>query len=331
MRACVRLSNDGYERDGLHEVLVERDQAMFDLLAAREERRERQGFVAPAEARAFLAATNEGRAALFRAHLRATADQEPPSDVADSSTRAGTDDAERDGDDDLDLDEAAPRALLGGETDEPVRLERLRTQLDFAREQDGPAFAMRLQELGYLANVLVSACTIQGRALTPAEGTTAAASLCNLAIGRVVKQTDRLLLDHDLLEVFAIGWASVRERVCLRASKRLVDVLGRVRYHDPDTQKALTALRQDLRRHLRDRMPWRAAGALDVIAILDTPAWAALVGLIAECPVVHAAIPAICERRRTAIDPVAFEFFADDAQLAMVDRFLERLPEILTG
>jgi len=33
-------------------------------------------------------------------------------------------------------------------------------------------------------------------------------------------------------------------------------------------------------------------GRADVIAILDTPAWAALLGLIDECPVLHAALRA---------------------------------------
>jgi hypothetical protein len=331
MRACVRLSNDGYERDGLHDVLVDRDQAMFDLLAAREERRERQGFIAAAEARAFLAATAEGRAALFRAHLRATVDHEPPTISDDAVATADGNGDEREADEDIELDDAAPRGLLRGSPDGRPRLERLRTQLDAVREHDAAAFALRLRELAYLANVLVAACTVQGRPLTPTEATTAASSLCNLAIGRVALRGDRVLVDHDLLELFGMGWAVVRDRACFRASRRLIDVLGQIRYHEPETQQALVALRQNLRRHLRDRMPWRAAAGLDVIAILDTPAWAALVGLIADCPIVHAAIPAICERRRTAIDPAAFEFFADDAQFAMVERFLERLPTILTG
>jgi hypothetical protein len=54
MRGCVRLSNSGREIDGLDDLLDTVDQAVFDLAAVREARRLTQGYVAPAEARAFL-------------------------------------------------------------------------------------------------------------------------------------------------------------------------------------------------------------------------------------------------------------------------------------
>ena len=41
--------------------------------------------------------------------------------------------------------------------------------------------------------------------------------------------------------------------------------------------------------------PWLAESSLDVIAIFDQPAWAALVALIAECPVMHGALTASLE------------------------------------
>jgi hypothetical protein len=329
MRACVGLSNDGYERDGLDDLLVDRDQAMFDLVAAREERRERQGFVTAAQARAFLAATAEGRAALFRAHLRDTSNAEVAPPVESGDDRADPGD---DADDDEVADAAAPRALLGGAPGEPARTSRLQALLHHVHDRDAFAFAARVRELGYLANVIVAACVVQGRALTPSEAADAAAATCDLAIEcHRAKVADDWLVDRDLLDLFGDGWALLRQRVCLPAARRLADALGRIEYHDPDTQKALVALRRDLKRHLRDRMPWRAAASLDVLAVLDTPTWAGMVGLIAECPVLHAAIPAIVDRRRAAIDPAAFAFFRDARQLAMVDAFLDRLPALLTG
>ena len=57
-------------------------------------------------------------------------------------------------------------------------------------------------------------------------------------------------------------------------------------------QTELDALRIELSTCCRAGMPWRARDALDVIAILDMPAWAALLGLIDECPVLHAALRA---------------------------------------
>ena len=48
------LSNSGFELDGLDDLLPDREQAMFDLAIDRERRREKQGYVTPAQARAFL-------------------------------------------------------------------------------------------------------------------------------------------------------------------------------------------------------------------------------------------------------------------------------------
>jgi hypothetical protein len=329
MRACVSLSNDGYERDGLDDLLLDRDQAMFDLVAAREERRERQGFVTAAQARAFLAANAEGRAALFRAHLRDTADAEVQPSAENRDDRTETSD---EADTDAPADAPAVRALLGGATGEPTRTSRLQTLLHHVHDRDAAAFVARVRELGYLANVIVAACVVQGRAFTPAEAADAAAATCDLALAcHRAEVPDDWLVDRHLLDLFGDGWAVLRQRVCLPAARRLVEALGRIEYHDPDTQKALVALRRDLKRHLRDRTPWRAAASLDILAVLDTPTWAGMVGLIAECPVLHAAVPAIVERQRAAIDPAAFAFFGDTRQLAMVDAFLERLPALLTG
>ena len=55
--------------------------------------------------------------------------------------------------------------------------------------------------------------------------------------------------------------------------------------------------------------PWRVAETLEVIAILDTPAWACLCGLLSECPVVPAALSAILDRRTRAVSATAFACF----------------------
>ena len=70
--------------------------------------------------------------------------------------------------------------------------------------------------------------------------------------------------------------------------------------------------------------PWRAAQSLDVIAILDQPAWAALVALIAECPVIHGALTASLEHQTHVIDAQAFSFITGNADITMV-RELYRL------
>src|SRR5215475_11394124 len=61
MQGCRSLSNSGYEVDGLDDLLPEGDQVMFDLAVDRERRREKQGYVTPAQARAFLQMSRELR------------------------------------------------------------------------------------------------------------------------------------------------------------------------------------------------------------------------------------------------------------------------------
>jgi len=45
MRGCRRLSKSEPEPDGFHDLLTGNEQDMFDLAAAREARREKQGYV----------------------------------------------------------------------------------------------------------------------------------------------------------------------------------------------------------------------------------------------------------------------------------------------
>ena len=79
-------------------------------------------------------------------------------------------------------------------------------------------------------------------------------------------------------------------------------------------------------RHWRAGAPWRARDALDVIAILDMPAWAALLGLIDECPVIHAGIGASRDSRTRAVSATAFEFISENSQIASVREFMRSLP-----
>ena len=61
MRGCRRLSNAGYEVDGLDDLLPGDEQVMFDVAFTRERRREQQGYMTPAQARAFLQMSRHAR------------------------------------------------------------------------------------------------------------------------------------------------------------------------------------------------------------------------------------------------------------------------------
>src|SRR5215831_4056831 len=54
MRGCRALSNSGPEPDGLDDLLAAKDQVIFDVALDRERRQDKQGYVPPAQARAFL-------------------------------------------------------------------------------------------------------------------------------------------------------------------------------------------------------------------------------------------------------------------------------------
>jgi hypothetical protein len=75
IQGCRSLSNSGREVDGLDDLLAEEDQVMFDLAVDREDRREKQGYVTPAQARAFLQMARE---------LRLGSDDMPTANPADT-------------------------------------------------------------------------------------------------------------------------------------------------------------------------------------------------------------------------------------------------------
>jgi hypothetical protein len=88
---------------------------------------------------------------------------------------------------------------------------------------------------------------------------------------------------------------------------------------DSHVQNGIVTLRTKLMRHARNGAPWEARDALDVIAVLDTPAWAALVGLIDQLPTLHAARHSQGATHR--IDPSAFEFISEAAHISTGSRF----------
>jgi len=129
--------------------------------------------------------------------------------------------------------------------------------------------------------------------------------------------------------VFQVGWKVLHDNVSMYAAEQLIGVLNRLRHHDHETQGELDALRKELSRHWEAGEPWRAKEALDVIALLDMPVWAALLGLIDECPVIHAGMGASLGSSKRAVSATAFEFISENSQIASVREFMNSLPNIL--
>jgi hypothetical protein len=183
-----------------------------------------------------------------------------------------------------------------------------------------------LQDLAYLANVLLAGSSLQGRSFTPDEASRCAAAVLALGLESWRAQSGDPAIEWRPITMFQIGWRILYDEVCLMSAQRLLDALTGMQLADTETESELAVLRRALHRHLRDGAPWRARDALDAIAILDLPSWAALVALFDECPVMHAAIS--LDAGAHAVDASTFEFISTKVQIAAIRVFLDRLPDI---
>ena len=351
MTGCRVLSNSTPEIDGLDDLLGAGDQAMFDVAFDREQRRDRSGFVAPAQARAFLEASRRlrfNRATapsldpIARAHLRTTASS-AASDAHDAP--GGTDTPRVNEDDpaslaaivevlrDAGLFAPQPRALLNAAESQTPRLQHIQARIQFVLERDNVASSQRNEELAFLANAIAAGCSVQARPLSAEEAWDAAMAVCNLGLENWPPQwrtaQDDFLLNHDLVTVFQVGWTVLHDNVVMDVAEQLLNVLATLRFEDADIQSGLNALRKGLTKQWRAGAPWRAAEALDVITMLDMPAWAALVGLLNEFPVLHAGVRATRGSGTHAVSATDFEFISENSQIASIREFLKSLPETL--
>jgi hypothetical protein len=114
-------------------------------------------------------------------------------------------------------------------------------------------------------------------------------------------------------------------------TEQLLRTLAALQCSDREIQLELLKLRRELTRHLETGAPWRARDALDVIATLDLPAWAALLGLIAEFPVMLANVSPSGRSRPHSIDPAVFEFISENSHIAAVRGFMRALPDALSA
>ena len=79
---------------------------------------------------------------------------------------------------------------------------------------------------------------------------------------------------------------------------------------------------------LRAGTPWRERENLDVIAILDPPTWATLVGLVDECPVVPKPPASGKPPLRVTSE---FEFISEPGQIAWARDFVATLKQRLAA
>ena len=322
MRACVQLSDGDRERDSVDDLPGGRDQQLADLAAGRQSRRDRQGFVSPADARAFLQAARSIALSGDRPAVDAIAHAysrdvvyEPIADDEDAgggpipAVQAVMEILAEGG------VITPPLALLAGGAPDSTSLGLVR-----AFTATHPAAQ---EELAFLANTAVAGCALRERALSPPQAADLVAATCNLGL----ENWPPAWRSQDLTTAFRIGWTLLHHDLCCHAARTLVDVLGAVQCADREVEWSLRMLRQDLRRHLAGGEPWRARPSLDALLALDATAWAVLRSWIDECATMHPAM----DRGARTIDPDACTFVACNAQIAAARTYLASLEAHLSG
>lgn len=251
------------------------------------------------------------------------------------------------------------RALLEAADADPqaARLTPFRRLMAYVRDTDETAYLTRSRELAFLANTLVAGCSVQFRPFTPQEASDAAAGICNLGLEHwpapwpsmtspgassphphdTATATppdafppDSLLIDHDLVTAFEVGWSVLHQDVSLFAAEQLISTLTDLDCVDRDIRRGLVALRRTLVKQRDAGTPWRARDAVEILAMLDMTAWISVLGLLDECPVLPAALTAILEGRITTVSPTEFEFISTAAQIGDVRIFMRKLPDVLS-
>jgi hypothetical protein len=335
MRSCVRLSHGAREADGFHTLLEDSEQAMRDLAFDREARREQQGYVTPAEARAFLQEARHVQlenavpphSPLARVYFRGL--EPTPGEHEDAPGRASGLSPESQTSGSVPIAPGAMAEVVEVLRDAGVLAEDPRGLLRSAEDEHGRAGLTQdhlashpasLEELAYLANAIIAGCSIQGRPFERREATNAAVAICNLGLEAWPHQWSAC----DLVAAFQVGWTVLHRDVSMYAAKRLIAVIAGIKCSDRDIHMRLQGLRRELVQNVRDATPWRAREALDVIVMLDAPSWATLAALTDECPVMHAAIHASRVRAR-AVNPSDYEFISRRSQIAVVREFMDSL------
>lgn len=232
------------EQGGLCEALSQAEMIESDAAAARDDRRAEEGYVPPADAAAFLKGASRTplaeilrttepdpiTRAYFRAYPRRPVESTgrgrtahagaPPVATAAAVVGGATPTSPTSKWTRLlaELDEEAPppRALLDAGVSDPAHL--LEAALGVLAERDRDVFERRREELGYLANVLLSGATLRGRAYRPFEAADAALQACNRGLAHLLGgradlgRATQCLMERDAVWLFRMGWRLAVEK-----------------------------------------------------------------------------------------------------------------------
>ncbi len=236
--ACTRLldrcaamsERESEEHGGLYDLLTDEEMLEADAAGDRADRRAREGFIAPSDARAFLRLARtasfedivkEPRDFVARTWFR-DLDRRPPPPVPpaprllrllesagvlreEAALPASTESTEKPrarralGNEKT--GSARPRRALAADNDAPAERVRaddaaasgltLRSSLERLAALDPRVHGERMEELAFVVNVLVAGASFQGRAFRAGEAAEAAVAVANTGLEHLAKMTAR--------------------------------------------------------------------------------------------------------------------------------------------
>lgn len=314
LERCCALSEEYIADNGsLYDVLTSEQMLESDLAREREDRRSMEGYVAPAAAKSFLNLTRQnepqvlstmGRDRVAQMYLRSQ--RSSAQLVQSSSPKTGSK-----------FDAAAAsslEALIDSISEEPaarhtasLRLADsstpdhtindhtlFRRSLERIAEQDPIAHGQRLDEIAFLCNVILSGCSISGRAIRPYEAVLATASTCNLGLERLAAEGgveadivsfSEILMQDGADGAFRLGASVLHHEV---ARKTVQAVLDRLRETESSIQAERELISQAIKAgdaSLNENKPWKFGKSLwDLHELFDWSQIETLNALIGEIP-----------------------------------------------
>ncbi|KAB0664073.1 hypothetical protein F6V25_14810 [Oryzomonas japonica] len=369
LERCCHLSFEYIEDNGgLYNVLTTSEQLSSDVAADREERREQAGFVPPTAALGFLNLAR--RAEMDELMESGTVDAITKSYFRtineawanDSLAAAGNQPAPGapGGADATPTEKMAQFIQLLGEIDaipapektqllEESRTGRqgrenrlIRDAMFELREADGKLYSLRMHELNYLANILISGCGYHSRSLRQSEAAEIVLATGNLGLEYLLSVRPAapggplpgpVLADHDIVKLFKIGWNILYREVTLKAGTALTAALH-LWLHAPAppartarAAKAVAGLCRQLEQDLAQDRPWNSRKKLTVLeCVFDQPTIHALQTLLDECP----SLPPLAagQDEETSRDD---EFISRKEQIERIHAFAAALQERFRG
>lgn len=187
-RCCAVTADYVEDNGGLHEVLTSEEMLESDAAFEREQRREREGFVAPSDAASFL-----------RLARRTAIEELVGIDRPRPRRRR------------------SPGLVAVKRATAPALVERGMRHLAASRPR---VYGERLEQLAYLVNVLVAVSGGRHGGLRPVDATEVATATCDLGLRTLLsssgdgENTDDeraagAIADHGLVKAFRVGWRLV--------------------------------------------------------------------------------------------------------------------------